>query len=114
MWVTTSLTVRRHTHTTTCTRMQDTEWEAHPDSRSLEHSLVLFAMAPRLTRLTLFSPNEEAVPLNEASRRLQLLQHLPHLKHLQAEAPAATADAFDSMLMVRLWIWLTLLAISGV
>ena len=77
---------------------QDARWEAIMSCRCLEHSLILLATAPRLTRLTLF---HECVPQSEASRWLQSLQHLKHLKHLTAVGPAAAGDALNSMLMVR-------------
>ena len=82
--------------------MQDEDWEANMSCRCLEHSLILLATAPRLTRLTL---SNGCVPRSEASRWLQSLQHLKHLKHLTAVGPAAAGDALNSMLMVRFRIW---------
>ena len=71
---------------------------------SLEHSLILLATAPRLTRLML---DIDFVPQSDASQWLQLVQHLKHLKHLTANGLAAAAgDALDSMLVVSVPIWI--------
>ncbi len=75
-------------------------WASGAPRRFLEHSILYLAFAPQLTRLEFTTMYHSLV---EMSRLLQPLQHLKHLKHLTTGGPTAAEDAFDSMLMVRLW-----------
>lgn len=68
--------------------------------RSLEHGMVLLALAPRLTRLSLIYTCD-MIPATQASRSLQLLQHLKQLKHLTTMGPPEAADALNNVLLVR-------------
>ncbi len=70
--------------------------------RALEHSAILLALAPRLTRLSFLGAWGSLS--SKTAQLLQLLHHLKHLRHLTAEGPPEAADALDIALVVS---WMT-------